>query len=143
MTLATRVKLGVIVVVGAGIASMAMPTAWWQVAGRDERIHRKKIQFQSNWVVYSHDMGKKLRSDSATVTWHAGEHSHNDVHHGGKFRDSVTLGPGQYVITFRTEVDTATEINCKMIIGKETFPPNGPDRSATGVCALSTTITIT
>ena len=144
MKLATRAKIGVIVV-GAAVAALAMPTAWWQMAGRDEKPHQRLVTFDSSWSVYSHDRKSKLRSDSATVTWSTGDerHSHSDVHHGGKFHDQVLLGPGHYLIAFRTQVDTATDTKCRMHIGNVAFPSTRePEYSSTGVCSLSTVLIV-
>jgi hypothetical protein len=93
-------------------------------------------------TVSAQDRGKELRSDSALVTWHAGdEQSYSHVHHGGKYSsEPIILGPGTHLLIIKIEVDTATETTCAIVLGGNVG--NVKDTSATGRCSRSVTIVV-
>jgi hypothetical protein len=124
------------------VVALAAGIPWWRAAGRDESRHRRAVQFTGTWSVFSHDRGKELRSDSALVTWHAGdEQSYSHVHHGGKYNsEPIILGPGTHLLIIKIEVDTATETTCAIVLGGNVG--NVKDTSATGRCSRSVTIVV-
>jgi hypothetical protein len=141
----TKIKLWPFVLVALVALGLTAGPEWWQSAGRDESRHQTTVRFDANWAVHSGDINKQVRTDSAAIVWHAGEHMHNQVHYGGKagvgkYRGSVTLGQGTYVISLNVRVDADTETTCKIRVGSKGSYPN---RSATGVCHVSITITVT
>jgi hypothetical protein len=138
--LATRAKIGILVV-GAAVVALAMPAPWWKSAGRDEKAHQKTAVFEAAWQVTAGDLRQKLRTDNAHIVWHAGdEHTHNDVHHGGKYvSEPVVLGPGVYLLSLTVNVDAATTTTCKIHFGKQSIPgAGGPG----GHCAVSLTVVV-
>lgn len=135
----TRVKIWVgLLALAVGFYSLG-GVQWARSAMRDESRHRMTVQFFGNWAVFGGDRHEKIRSDAAHITWHAGEHNHNQVHYGGKYFDTVTLGTGQYVVSLGITVDAATDTTCKIIAGKASYPGTS-DRP--GHCAVAITVTV-
>lgn len=134
MRVTTRAGLLVFVLAVAG-------TLWYVGGGpREGRNRSDNVIFEANWQVFSHDLGKHVRSDSAAVVWHAGDvGSYNQVHYGGKYRGSRHVGRGTHILTLRVDVDADTHTTCKIRVGN-TSRSGVP--SDTGVCSVSLTVTI-
>lgn len=124
--------------VRSGLALALLLGAAVTLATQVDYKNQRRVKFDVRWFVAQGDEGRGRGTDNAHITWHAGPHTHNQVHVAGHYLDSVVLDRGSYVISLNANTDALTPITCKINTGnKGVYKDVG-----NGKCHRTITITV-